>query len=197
MKLDNNDYSNLLYDIKKRIKSSQIKAAIHVNKELLQLYWYLGERITEKQKLSKWGDKFLLNLSRDLSREFSNMKGFSRRNLELIRQWYTFWTRNDLIAKRVVSQIDCLFNIPWGHNVAIISRCKSYAEAYYYVKNIHMHNWSRSVLLHQIESKLYAREGRAITNFSSALPENLSDLAKEALKDPYIFDFLDLRKKRT
>ncbi|MFT4297765.1 MAG: PDDEXK nuclease domain-containing protein [Candidatus Woesearchaeota archaeon] len=195
MKIDNHDYCKLLSEIKSRIKSSQIKAAIHVNKELLQLYWYIGKRIVEKQKLSKWGDKFLSNLSRDLSKEFPAIKGFSKRNLELIRQWYNFWNSDNEIAKQVVSQLGNLFQIPWGHNIVIVSKCKNYSEACYYLKNTLLNNWSRNILIHQIESKLYNRDGKSVTNFSLTLAKPHSDLAKESLKDPYIFDFLDLTNK--
>ncbi len=125
------------------------------------------------------------------------MKGFSRRNLELIRQWYLFYSRSlipshqpvDLIAKQVVSQLK---QIPWGHNIAIIAKCKNIQEALFYVQKTMAHNWSRSVLVHQVESQLYQREGKAISNFSNALPKPQSDLANQVLKDPYVFDFLSL-----
>lgn len=126
------------------------------------------------------------------------MKGFSKRNLELIRKWYTFWN-NTSITKQVVSQLETedvskFIQIPWGHNIAIISKCKNLDEAIYYVSNTLNHGWSCSLLLHQIESGLYKREGKAITNFSDVLPKIQSDLANQTLKDPYIFDFLTLTK---
>ena len=123
--------------------------------------------------------------------EFPDMKGFSKRNLELIRQWYLFYSQ---IAKQAVSQLQLaqVTQIPWGHNIAIISKCKDIKEAIYYVQNTITHNWSRNVLVHQIESALYKREGKAITNFPLALPKPQSDLARQTLKDPYIFDFLSM-----
>ena len=184
-------YKIWLADIKARVRSAQIKAALSVNSELLKLYWSIGADIVARQKNAKWGDNFLLRLSKDLMSEFPDMKGFSKRNLELIRQWYLFYSQ---IAKQAVSQLPLaqITQIPWGHNIAIISKCKDMKEALYYVQNTITHNWSRNVLVHQIESALYKREGKAITNFPLTLPKPQSDLARQTLKDPYVFDFLSM-----
>ncbi len=146
-----------------------------------------GQKIIEVQKEYKWGSKFLENLSKDLSKEFPDVKGFSYRNLKNIRQWVKFW--NNEKGKQVVSQ---LFQIPWGHNIVIIQKCKNIDEAVFYVHNTIKHGISRSVLIHQIESNLYERNKKAINNFDLTLPPTNSDLAKEITKDPYIFDFLSL-----
>ncbi len=197
------DYSAWLKEIKNKVRTVQLKAAVKVNSEMLNLYWELGSDIVEKQATTKWGDGFLNKLSHDLMAEFPNMKGFSKRNLELIRQWYLFYTKEKAIAKQAVSQFETkigqqaiaqLVQIPWGHNIAIISKCKNTDEALYYVQNTMTYFWSRSVLIHQIESGLYEREGKSITNFKSTLPQPQSDLAVQTLKDPYIFDFLTLTK---
>ncbi|OGV39091.1 MAG: hypothetical protein A2020_13420 [Lentisphaerae bacterium GWF2_45_14] len=185
------DYSAWLKELKDKIRSVQLKAAVAVNSELLYFYWELGADIVEKQASAKWGDGFLNKLSHDLMDEFPDMKGFSKRNLELIRQWYLFYTKASSIAKQPVAQ---LAQIPWGHNIAIISKSRNIEEALYYVRNTIAHGWSRSVLVHQIESGLYAREGKAINNFSATLPEPQSELAAQTLKDPYIFDFLTMTK---
>jgi predicted nuclease of restriction endonuclease-like (RecB) superfamily len=185
------EYKVWLADIKARVRNAQIKAALSVNIELLKLYWSIGADIVARQKNAKWGDSFLLRLSKDLMSEFPDMKGFSRRNLELIRQWYLFYNQ---IAKQAVSQLPLtqITQIPWGHNIAIIAKCKNIKEALYYVQNTITHNWSRNVLVHQIESALYKREGKAITNFPLTLPKPQSDLARQTLKDPYVFDFLSM-----
>ncbi len=190
-------YKDWIADIKARVRNAQIKAAVKVNTELLDLYWWLGGDIVEKQKKSKWGDGLLVRLSKDLMAEFPEMKGFSKRNLELVRQWYLFYSRPKVagqqpvgpIAKQLVSQIK---QIPWGQNIIIVSRSKDIKEASFYVQKTMLHNWSRSVLVHQMESGLYKREGKAVSNFSSALPKAHSDLARQTLKDPYIFDFLSM-----
>jgi predicted nuclease of restriction endonuclease-like (RecB) superfamily len=183
------EYRAFIQEIKQRIQAAQIKAAIAVNQELLHLYWDLAERMVMKQQEAAWGDGFLLQMSRDLKAEFPEMKGFSRRNLEAMRQWYRFWSTESAIALQVVAQI------PWGHNLTIITKIKSIDEAVFHVQKTIQNNWSRSVLTHQIEGGLYQRQGKAITNFEATLPAPQSDLARQTLKDPYNFDFLMLREK--
>ena len=187
--IDNTDYQQWVKELKTQFQQTQYRAVSQVNHTLLGFYWHLGEEIVQKQKSSKWGDGFLKQLSHDLGLEFPDIKGFSKRNLELIRQWYLFWKQDEQITKQRVSQIQ---NIPWGHNLKIVSKCKSIAEASYYMENTLKYGWSRNVLVHQIESDLYHREGQAITNFKQVLPPLQSDLAHQSLKDPYIFDFLSL-----
>ena len=123
--------------------------------------------------------------------EFPDVKGFSERNLKYIRQWFLFYSKDKAIRQQPVAQI---IHIPWGHNIIIISKCKNVKEALFYIQNTFRHNWSRDVLVHQIESGLYKREGKSITNFPLALPKPQSDLAQQTLKNPYIFDFLSMRK---
>ena len=219
--LRDNDYKVWLADIKSRIRNVQIKAALKVNTELLSFYWELGADIVARQEETAWGDGFLLQLSKDLMAEFPEMKGFSRRNLELIRKWHLFYKQAMLsgqIAKQLVSQmpkthkkenneqlpgrigqqlVEQITSIPWGHNIAIITKCKNLEEALYYVQSTILHNWSRSVLVHQIESRLYKREGKSVNNFTVTLPKEQSDLARQTLKDPYIFDFLSMTKEYT
>ena len=158
------DYLAFIQDIKQRIQGAQIKASVAVNQALLQLYWELAERIVAKQQESTWGDGFLLQMSRDLQAEFPDMKGFSKRNLELMRQWYRFWAKESAIAQQPVSQLDKpisqqlvgqITQIPWGHNLLIISKIKTTEQALFYVQQTIQNNWSRVVLTHQIESGLY------------------------------------------
>ena len=192
------DYKDWLQDLKGKIQQSQIKAAIQVNSELLRLYWQIGKDIVEKQAQAKWGDGFLQTLSADLCKEFPTMKGFSYRNLKSIRQWYLFYNQLDIIGKQVVSQLEVsLFSIPWGHHIMIMQRCKDTQEALFYVHKTIENHWSRSVLEHQIALNLYARQGKAITNFQQQLPPAMSDLAQELTKDPYVFDFLSLTENYT
>ncbi len=183
------DYKSFIQDIKKRVKTAQIKATVSVNQELLRLYWDLAERIVEKQKATAWGDGFLLQMSRDLQAEFPDIKGFSVRNLKYMRQWFQFWSTDATIGQQVVAQI------PWGHNLVIISKIKDTEEATFYIQKTMQNGWSRVVLTHQIESKLYQRQGKAISNFQMTLPAPQSDLAHETLKDPYVFDFLSLTEE--
>ncbi len=207
-------YRVWLVELKQKVRNAQIKAAVKVNQELLRFYWELGAEIVVQQVHSQWGDGFLQQLSLDLTAEFPEMKGFSKRNLEFIRQWYLFYSQlkpaTVSITKQAVSQLTLeheptqsadwttlITQIPWGHNIVIIGKCKAMPKALYYVQNTLRHNWSRAVLVHQIESRLYEREGKAFSNFAFTLPQPQSDLAQQTLKDPYIFDFLYLTKNYT
>ncbi len=217
----NKGYKKWFAELKTKVRTAQLKAAVRVNKELLTLSWEMGTDIVSKQSEAKCGDRFLMQLSKDLMEEFPEMKGFSERNLKYIRQWYRFCslTINAIgqqpvaqIAKQVVSQIPTvsvsqqtvdlvgqqavhlITQIPWGHNIAIIAKCKNIEEALYYIQKTIEHGWSRSILIHQIESGLFQREGSSVNNFAITLPSPQSDLAKQTIKDPYVFDFLSMTK---
>ena len=184
-------YKTWLADIKVKVRHAQIKAAVKVNTEMLLLYWDLGKDFVAKQEKGKWGDGFLSQLSKDLMAEFPEMKGFSLSNLKYMKQWYLFYSRSPEFSQQLVGQIT---QIPWGHNIVVMTRCKNIKEALFYVQNTMTHNWSRSVLTHQIENKIYQRKGKGINNFSATLPKPQSDLATQTLKDPYLFDFLRLNQ---
>ncbi len=195
--IKSSEYNSWLKEIKSKLRQSQIKASLKVNTVLLEFYWELGSQIVEKQKDSTWGSGFLKQLSSDLSSEFPDMKGFSYRNLRLIKQWYSFYSNwQQVVANlenpKVEQVVPLLIQIPWGHNIQIISKSKDTKEALFYVNKTIENAWSRSILVHQIESKLYERSGKAISNFENTLPKPQSDLANELIKDPYNFDFLTL-----
>lgn len=209
-------YTNWVVKLKSSFKNAQIKAAYQVNKELLKFYFGLGLQIIQKQKNTTWGSNFLGQLSKDLSDEFPNILGFSKRNLELIRQWSLFYSDAfDKIAKNLAFQLElpdyeitkqavsqteafdfeAFIGIPWGHHILIIQKIKNTEEAIFYVMKTIENQWSRSVLEYQIESQLYNRQGKAITNFKNVLPQTQSDLAEALLKDPYNFEFVVLPEK--
>ncbi len=192
------EYVAWIEDVKNRIKHSQIKAAVKVNDVVLDLYWNLGKDIVVKQAASKWGDGFLLTMSRDLKKAFPNVAGFSVQNLKSIRYWYKFY-HSDENGLQSASQIELIEkmvkSIPWGHNQRIMYKCSNIHEAMFYIQKTLDNGWSRTVLEHQIDSGLYERQGKAINNFQLKLPEPQSDLAEQTLKDPYNFDFLTLREK--
>jgi len=190
MNLELTAYKEFFVTLKSKIQTSQIKASLKVNEELLRLYWELADMIVHKQKEAQWGDSFIEKISNDLKTEFPNMKGFSITNIKYMRKWYLFWS--DTKSPQVVDEI---FQIPWGHNREIVTKLKKHDEALYYIQKTIENGWSRAVLVHQLESGLYHREGRAITNFDLKLPLPQSDLAKATLKDPYSFDFLALTQK--
>ena len=182
------NYLNWLGVLKQQFRQAQLKAVVKVNQELLQFYWHLGNEILINQQQTQWGEGFLTQLSQDLMAEFPEVKGFSVRNLKYIRQWRSFYAA---IGQQAVAQ---LCQLPWGHNIAIMSKSQSTEEALYYAQNALTYGWSRAVLIHQIESGLWQREGKALSNFAKTLPTAQSDLAQQSLKDPYVFDFLTLSK---
>ena len=214
----NRDFKSWVSQLKQDIRSAQIKAAIKVNTELLRLYWRMGADICEKQKYASWGDGWLKELSRELMTEFPDMKGFSHRNLQYIRQWYLFYNQENTIVQQVVTQLedvnvqqpvakldddmrqqpvaqiseDVFFSVPWGHHLYIISQCKDVSRAVFYLKKTVENGWSRAVLLNYLDANLYERQGKAVNNFNRLLANPQSELAAQTLKDPYNFDFLTL-----
>lgn len=191
----NSEYKEWITDLKQQVRSVQLKAATAVNTTLLEFYWALGADIVKKQKESSWGSGFLKQLSKDLMDEFPEIKGFSYRNLAAIKKWYLFYNQGDTVKVKQAASL--LTKIPWWHNVVIIQKCDSVEQSLFYVQKTIENSWSRSVLTHQIESDLYNRSGKAITNFETTLPAPQSDLAREMIKDPYKFDFLTLTEKYT
>lgn len=182
------DYRNLIADLKHRIQAAQIKAAVTVNTQLIALYWDIGKQIAEKQQASGWGDAVIEQIAKDLSREFQNMKGFSRANLYRMTRFYVFYANQEEFVAQAVRQI------PWGHNILIFQQIKDHSKALWYVRKTVENGWSRNVLAHQIDSRLYERQAEKprIDNFTERLPAPQSDLARETLKDPYVFDFLSV-----
>ncbi len=181
-------YVEWLKELKSRIRSAQQRSVLAANSEMLTLYWQIGRGILEKQEEQGWGAKVVARLSADLRREFPEMKGFSRANLLYMRSLAESWP-DASIVQQLVGQI------PWGHNITLLTKVKDSAEREWYAHAAIEYGWSRSVLVHQIESKLYQRQGKAVTNFARQLPEKQSELAQLTLKDPYMFDFLSIGKE--
>lgn len=187
------EYKQWLTDLKFRIRNSQIKAALKVNTELINLYWELGKEIVSKQEQSQWGDGLIKQLSSDLQQEFPEMKGFSTTNIKYIKRCYSFYNQDITIGQQVVDQLrETVSQIPWGHNLRIIIQCKSIEEAFFYIHKTIENGWSRSILELHIKQQDYQRTRHSVSNFSRLLPTVQSDLAQELLKDPYNFDFLTL-----
>ena len=176
-------YSSWLADLKQRIQSAQQRAFLSANRELVLLYWQIGRDILVKQGLQGWGAKVVDRLAHDLTAAFPDMKGFSRRNLLYMRSFAEQWPEAEFVQQAVAQ-------IPWGHNIQICTKCSSVAEARCYIEQTLEQGWSRDVLALQLKSNLYARAGKAVTNFSRTLPLPQSDLAQQTLKDPYTFDFM-------
>ncbi len=180
-------YPAFLTELKERIQTAQVRAALSVNRELVLLYWQIGRDILLRQDSEGWGAKVIDRLSRDLRAAFPEMKGFSPRNLKYMRAFAQAWP-DERFVQQAAAQI------PWFHNVVILDKIKDPATREWYVRQTVQYGWSRNVLGLQIESRLYERQGSAPTNFARTLPVPQSDLAQQILKDPYAFDFLTLDK---
>ena len=180
-------YKALLADLKRRIQEAQVRAGLAVNRELVLLYWSIGREILVRQEREGWGAKVIDSLARDLHQSFPEMKGLSPRNLKYMRALADAWP-DEQIVQQLVAQIH------WGHNVRLLDYVKSPVERRWYAEQTIANGWSRNVLILQIESGLYRRQGKAISNFEVALPKPQSDLAQQLIKDPYNFDFLTLDK---
>ena len=181
-------YQLWLGDLKAQIQVAQQRAVLAVNQELLKLYWQIGNDILQRQQQQGWGSKVIDQLAKDLRVAFPELKGFSRSNLLYMRAFADNWPdfADDVSVQQAVGQI------PWGHNLVLLSKIKEKQQRLNYAMLVQQHGWSRNVLVHQIESQVLQRQGQATTNFAQTLPAPQSELAQQTLKDPYIFDFLSL-----
>lgn len=178
-------YDGFLAELKQRIRGARVRAALAVNRELVLLYWSIGRDILERQEQHGWGAKVVERLAKDLQRAFPEMKGLSARNLKYMRALAHAWPDEEIVQQAVAQ-------IPWGHNVRLLDKVKSSEELLWYAQKAVEHGWSRNVLVMQIETGLYGRQGSAVTNFEQTLPAPQSDFARETLKDPYNFEFLTI-----
>jgi len=211
------DYPEVFESLKQRVRQSQTKAMLSVNRELIQLYWDIGRQIAQRQERDGWGKSIVDRLAHDLRAAFPLVKGFSPGNVWRMRAFYLVYQADQPILAQAAREIatverstaspaaepdlpqiarefppEPMALIPWFHNVVIVERVKNPIERRWYAAKTLEHGWSRAVLTVQIESGLYQRQGKAITNFVATLPPPQSELAQQSLKDPYLFDFLTL-----
>ena len=190
--IDIKGFKKWVNSISAKYKQSQIKAAIKVNSEMLSFYFELGKEISYTSFKAEYGSKFYDNLSKELIKNLPNVTGLSPVNIRYMERFYLLYKDKIQIFPQLVEE---LFSVPWGHHRYIIDKCKNVDEALFFVNEVHKNNWSRDVLLNFLDTNLYKREGKAITNFNNQLPEEDSDLAQQIIKDPYNFDFLSIGKK--
>ncbi len=183
--LPSDSYPMLLAELKQRIRSARLRAAVTVNQDLVLLYWSIGRDILARQRSEGWGAKVITRLAADLRRAFPEMSGISSRNLRYMRTFAAAW-QEEAFVQQVAAQL------PWGHNMHLLDAVTSPIEREWYARQAVNHGWSRSVLTHQIDSGLFSRQGCALTNFTRTLPAAQSELAQQLIKDPYSFDFLAL-----
>lgn len=215
-------YGELLEELKTRVRGAQLKAAVAANRELIQLYWDIGRLIVERQEREKWGTGVIQTLADDVQRAFPEMRGFSRTNVFRMRSFFLAHSPAVSVVPQAVGQLEGkkgarstlrstqakvpqpvgrftgpvlsepFADIPWGHNIILVEKVKEPDARHWYAFKTLENGWSRAVLTVQIESDLYRRQGKAVTNFTSTLPAPQSDLAQQTLKDPYVFDFLTI-----
>jgi len=178
-------YARLLEEVKARVRVASARAGLAVNRELVLLYWRIGRRILEAQRREGWGSKVIDRLAEDLGRAFPDMRGFSARNLKYMRAFAEAWPKESIVQV-------ALAQITWYHNIALLDKLNEPEHRLWYAQAAIEHGWSRNVLVHQIESDLFHRRARALTNFDRVLPKPESELAGQMLKDPYNLDFLGL-----
>lgn len=190
-------YREWISEVSKRFHQSQIKAAVKVNDEMLRFYWQLGKELHDRKDKFSYGQSFYKTISRDLRRELPDVKSFSETNLRYMQKFaelYSEVSNLPQVGEDFRSEeIEPLFAIPWGHHKIIIDKCNGNPKkALFFVNQVIQNNWSRAVLLNFLDTDLYERQGKAITNFNLTLLAMQSDLAQEITKDPYKFDFITL-----
>lgn len=184
-------YSSLLSEIKSRIKKAQLKATLSANAEMTLMYWDIGKMIAKRQEEKGWSARVIPKLSIDLKNELPHIKGFSERNLGYMLRF----AKEYLILQQSVAKLDThqlLLSIPWGHNIILMEKVNDINHRLWYMRQTIEGGWSRATLSSMIKSKLVERQNLNISNFDTYLPSLQSELAKESLKDPYIFDFLTI-----
>lgn len=183
-------YQQLFNDIKQRVREAQYKALQSVNHEQIQLYFELGRLIVERQQLHGWGKKIVESLAKDLQTEFAGMAGFSVQNLWYMRQFYIEYSQSELLQPLVGE-------ISWSKHLLIMARCKNEDERLFYIVQTRRNDWTKQVLIHQIEGRSYQRTITSQQNFGETLPDVQLKLAVLALKDEYTFDFLELANQHS
>lgn len=195
------DYTQWAEKLRVRYRESQVRAAVKVNREMLRYYWELGRDIEEMHVETRWGESVIKNLSADLQHNTPNATGLSRTNIYYAKKFYLLYSpytnkckesdgTTDIVPQPVGQLEEMLFSIPWGHHRYLIDRYSNEPEkALFYVKETIKNGWSRDMLLNFINTDMYEREGKALTNFTRTLPDETSELAQELTKDPYNFAF--------
>ncbi len=186
MLMNSNEYVDIIEAIKKEIKGAQYKATVSVNRELILLYYHIGQVINEHKT---WGNKFIENLAADIRMDFPGTTGYSVRNLKYMSKFASTYSNSEIVQ-------EVLAQLTWYHNMALLDKVKDTKAAIWYAQKAVENGWSRNVLVHQIESELYERQALAkkVTNFEKRLASPQSELAAQTMKDPYVFDFIPFKE---
>ncbi len=182
----NDEYIHFFNELKAYISIARVRAAVSLNKEVIQMYWQIGKTLIAKTNSTNWGEKLIDQISHDLQKEFPEMRGFSKTNLKYMRLLAHLYS--DDISQYSIDQL------PWGH-LMVLTRIKDANERHWYIVQDIEHRWSRIMLEKQIRSNLYKRQAiptEKTSNYLARLPDPQSNLAHELLKNPYNFDCLGL-----
>jgi predicted nuclease of restriction endonuclease-like (RecB) superfamily len=182
------DYGRLLAEVKARIQTAQTAALRAVNRELVALYWDIGKLIGDRQLAGAHGDQVVKKLAADLQSEFPGVAGFSWRNLFYMSEFCEAYCGSSKLQPLVAT-------IGWSHNLVILQRCSDPLEREFYIRMTRKFGWSKNVLIHQIENQTYEKTLLNQTNFDKAVTPEIREQAKLAVKDEYLFDFLELGEK--
>lgn len=186
--IDKDAYRAFVEQVKEKVYQAQYQALKSVNKELIKLYWEIGQAIVDKQGQHGWGKSIVENLAEELQKEFPGVKGFSVQNLWYMRQFYSEYQGKEKLQPLVGE-------ISWSKHIVIIGKCKEDQEREFYIKMTRKYGWSKSVLTHQVDGKSYERFLMNQTNFDKSLAEKYKHQAKLAVKDSYSFDFLEMSEE--
>lgn len=190
-------YPALLAEIKERVRGAQVRAHLAASREMILACWQIGRAIVSRQKVEGWGKAVIERLAGDIQREFPGIEGFSANNIWRMRAFYLAYAGDAEKLAQPVQELDAppdvLLSLPWGHNINLIQKLKNPEHRLWYAAKAVENGWSRDVLALLIDSALHERQGKAVTNFAQTLPPPQSDLAQQITKDPYLFDFLNLR----
>ncbi len=212
------DYAEWIAELKHRYRSAQVKASVRVNAEKLLFNWELGRDLVQKKAEERWGAGVVEQVSLDLQREFPNADGFSARNIWYMKQWYLFYYQENIKLQQFVAEIGVeklhqtggetenlklhqlggefpspFACVPWGHHIAIISKCKSVDEALFYIDKTVEQGMSRAALVNCIKANLYEHQGKILNNFAEHMPALQSKLVQEVLKENYDFGFATVK----
>lgn len=182
------DYGELLERLKREIGSARTRAALAVNQELIGLYWRIGQEILVRQERDGWGSRVIGRLAGDLRAAFPEMKGLSARNLGYMRQFAQDWPDGQIVPQPVAQ-------LPWGHIRCLLDRLDDRQTRDWYARQAVAEGWPRKLLEHHIATGRHRREGKALSNFSEALPEPEGRLVQQIVQEDYNFEFLGLSGK--
>ncbi|ACZ23365.1 uncharacterized conserved protein [Sanguibacter keddieii DSM 10542] len=179
-------YGEVLARLKDQVRQTQFRAARAANTEVVRLYWSIGREILDRQTVDGWGSRVVSRLATDLRREFPEQRGWSRTNLLYMRKVAEVWTEEAEIVQQAVGRL------PWGHITVLLDRLDTRDDRDWYAARAADEGWSRAVLEHKIVAGLRAAVGSAPSNFDTALDGTDSDLARQLVKDPYVFEHLSM-----